>query len=93
MIDCRCNVQRVRHAGNKNGQFVMLDAASGDTLTACHNAKSHAYDVFLHTAHEGEATSVGVAKLPAPSTMHMPHACSALLGHSSVKHKNHRKTR
>ena len=33
----------------------MLDAASGDTLIACHNAKSHAYEFFLHTAQAGEA--------------------------------------
>ena len=33
----------------------MLDASSGDTLVACHNAKSYAYDLFLHTAQAGEA--------------------------------------
>ena len=54
-------MQRRRHARNKNGQFLMLDAASGDTPIACHNAKSHAYEFFLHTAQAGEAINIRLA--------------------------------
>ena len=54
---CRCNVQRLRHAGRKNGQFVMLDAFNGQTMIACLNAKSRVYDLFLHTSQAGELIS------------------------------------
>lgn len=91
--DCRCSVQRRRHARNKNGQFLMLDAASGDTLIACHNAKSYAYDIFRHTALAGEATRLADFNTHLPCfALHCTYLMHyALIKHHSGKHRKDRK--
>lgn len=75
-------MQRIWHAGNKNGQFVMVDAATGDTLLACHNTKSYAYDVFLHTTLAGEALAFTVPKTTFLFTSYMQ--CPAQISHMLV---------
>ena len=72
-LGCRCTVQRLRHAGRKHGQFVMLDTSSGETVIACLNAKSRVYDLFLYNSQAGEFPSLQpglLGLLPPDSSLH-----------------------
>ena len=57
MNGCRCTVQRIRHGGHRDGQFEMQDLCTGVTLVARRAARSHTFDLYMHSRTAGAQVS------------------------------------